>query len=81
VILVIVRLESVRVEYLVLGGKGLNKFPASDDHIREIVREQVFGCISIMLLQGVIQSRRHIRLAYDIHSCITTRQMRGKGKI
>jgi len=51
-------------------------FPAGVDHIREMNSEHGFGCISMMLLQGVIWSLRDIGLAYDIHNRITPCQMR-----
>jgi len=56
-------------------------FPASVDHIREIVSEHVFRCIWTMHLLVVFVSLRNIGLAYDIHSRIAPSQMRGRGKI
>jgi len=61
--------------------KAFNMFPACVDHSREMVSEHVFGCILTILSQGVIQSLRDIGLAYDIHSRIAPRQIRGRGKI
>jgi hypothetical protein len=52
--MLIVSLESVLVEYYPFADKALNMFPASVEHIREMVSAHVFGCISIIFLQGVI---------------------------
>jgi hypothetical protein len=56
-------------------------FPATVDHIQEMVSEHVFGYISMMVCQGFIWSLRDIGLAYDIHSFIAPRQSQGRGKI
>jgi len=53
-IFLIVSLESVVIEYILIARTALNMFPASVDDIREMVSEHLFGCISMILLQGVI---------------------------
>jgi hypothetical protein len=56
-------------------------FLAGDAHIKEIISEHLFGCISMMLFQGVIEILTDIKLMFVIHSHITPHQMRGSGKI
>jgi len=53
-------------------------FLAIVDNNQEMVSEDVFGCIS-MVIQGVIQCLLDIRLSYVIHSHIAHHQMPGRG--
>jgi hypothetical protein len=54
---------------------------AGDAHIKEMIGEHLFGGISMMLFQGVIEILTDIELVFVIHSHIAPHQMRGSGKI